>query len=50
MMLLGFVPVMRQIFQNNREFLPSILPVLRFTPPFGAAEFITRQGPERFFG
>jgi hypothetical protein len=50
MMLLGFVPVMRQIFQNNREFLPNILPVLRFTPPFGAAEFITHQGRERFFG
>jgi hypothetical protein len=50
MMLMGFVPVMRQIFQNSRSPLPDVLPVLRFTPPFGAAEVMTRTGSEKLFG
>jgi hypothetical protein len=50
MMLLGVAQVIRQIFQYNRAHLPNILPLLRFTPPFGAAEIMTHGGPERFFG
>jgi hypothetical protein len=49
-MLLGFVPVLRQIFQDNQAFLPKILPVLRFTPPFGAAEIMTHRGPDVLSG
>jgi hypothetical protein len=48
-MLLGFVPVGRGVFQN-RELLEKILPVLQFTPPFAAAAIMTHEGSERLFG
>src|SRR5262249_16907784 len=51
MMLIGFAPAMALAnFQTNRAFFQRILPVLRFTPPFGAATAIAHQGSEAFFG
>jgi hypothetical protein len=51
MMLIGFAPAMVLAnFQNNRAFFQRILPLLRFTPPVGAATAITHQGSDAFFG
>jgi hypothetical protein len=50
MMLLGFVPTINATLQNKPALFAKILPVLRFTPPFGAAEIMTHTGPERLFG
>jgi len=36
--------------QQNRAMLHSVLSVLRFTPPFGAADAMTKPGMEGFLG
>jgi hypothetical protein len=50
MMLLGFVRTIIATFQNKAALFAKLLSVLRFTPPFGAAEILTHTGPDRFFG
>src|SRR5712691_11005395 len=51
MMAGGFVPAaVVAFFQNHRVLLPKILPVLQFTPPFGAAAVMTHRGSDLLQG
>jgi hypothetical protein len=51
MMAGGFVPAaVVALFQNHRVLLAKILPVLQFTPPFGAAAVMTHRGSDLLQG
>jgi hypothetical protein len=45
----GLAPAVA-IFQNKRMRIPKLLPVLQFTPPFGAAAAMTHKGSGLFYG
>ena len=50
-MLIGFIPALvGQALKHNRGMLDWILAVLRFTPPFGAADAMTKPGMEAVYG
>jgi hypothetical protein len=46
----GLASAVVAIFENKRAPIAKVLPVLRFTPPFGAAAAMTRRASESFYG
>ena len=50
-MCLGMLPsVLAPMLKRNPELLARILAVLRFTPPFAAADAITAPGTAAYYG